>query len=128
MRAHIAMLAALTSFSITNLLASDREEQLRAALRAWQPGFFRGDIVVRGPLSVAAVERKGLQEIRSCHHCPQVPFGYANRYWNRFKREVRPGDALIFFHSERKGEFGLLEGYAIIRNGKVWKSMVGKIS
>ena len=129
MRAPIAtIIAALAIFSITTTRASDREEQFRAALRAWQPGFFRGDIVVRGPLSVAAIEREGLQEVRNCHHCPQVPFGYANRYWNHFKRELRAGDALIFFHSERKGEFGLLEGYAIIRNGKVWKSMAGKIS
>jgi len=80
-----------------------------------------------GPLDVAAVEREGLQEVRSCHHCPQLSCGYMNRYWTQFKREIRPGDALIFFHSERKREFGLFEGYAIVRNGRIVKSTVGKI-
>jgi len=50
MRAQIVVIAALASLAIARTLASDRESQFRSALRAWQPGFFRGDIVVRGPL------------------------------------------------------------------------------
>jgi len=86
------------------------------------------EVVVRGPLSIRAAEEEGLRAVRGCEHCPQVPFGYVSRQWQEFKRHIRPGDALVFFHCETKGQWGLLEGYAIIRNGKVWRTLIGAIS
>ena len=110
--------------------ANEREEQFRAALRAWQPNLFGSGSVSRGPLSVAAVEREGMDAVRGCGHCPQVPFGYMHSYWEKFKRQIQPGDSLVFFRSDKKSWSGLYgrEGYAIIRNGKVVKVMIGVLS
>ena len=117
----IALAAASTS-------AADQTEEFRRAIRASELVFCGRDIVVRGPLSIRSAEEEGLREVRRCGHCPQVPFGYMHRQWQQFKRQIRPGDALVFFHCETKGQRGLLEGYAIIRNGKVWKTLIGAIS
>ena len=127
MRTHIVMAAAI-ALTATTSFAADRTEEFRRAIRASSLVFCDREVVVRGPLSIRAAEEEGLRAVRGCEHCPQVPFGYVSRQWQEFKRHIRPGDALVFFHCETKGQWGLLEGYAIIRNGKVWRTLIGAIS
>jgi len=59
-----------------------------------------------------------------------VPFGYMNRFWKDFKRQIKPGDSLVFFRSDRQSWNGLYgrEGYALVRRGKVVKVMIGVLS
>ena len=127
MRTHIVMAAAI-ALTATTSFAADRTEEFRRVIRASSLVFCDREVVVRGPLSIRAAEEEGLRAVRGCEHCPQVPFGYVSRQWQEFKRHIRPGDALVFFHCETKGQWGLLEGYAIIRNGKVWRTLIGAIS
>jgi hypothetical protein len=114
--------------AVASTSAADQREGFRRAIRASTLVFCDRDIVVRGPLSIRSAEEEGLREVRGCGHCPQVPFGHMHRQWQQFMQQIRPGDALVFFHCETKGQWGLLEGYAIIRNGKVWKTLIGAIS
>jgi hypothetical protein len=121
-------LVAVIALAAASTSAADQTEEFRRAIRASKAVFCDRDIVVRGPLSIRSAEEEGLRDVRDCAHCPQVPFGYMHREWQQFKRQIRPGDALVFFHCETKGQWGLLEGYAIIRNGKAWKTLIGAIS
>ncbi len=74
------------------------------------------------------------QRRRACEPCEVVSIvrrcrlGYMSRQWQEFRRHIRPGDALVFVHCETKGQWGLLKGYAIIRNGKVCRTLIGAIS
>jgi hypothetical protein len=120
--------ATFIALTVGNMLASDRRPEFRDAIRASSPEFCGGDMVVRGPLSIRALEEEGLRAVRACAHCPQVPFGSMARKWQKFKQQIRPGDAVVFFHCETKNQRGLLEGYAIIRDGKVWKTFIAAIS
>src|SRR5437588_5025256 len=107
MRCRVVAIVAITFIAGAISDADQRQDQLRAALRGWRPDLFGAGSVVRGSLDVAAVEREGLDAVQSCHHCPQVPFGYMNRFWKEFKREIKPGDSLVFFRSDRKSWSGL---------------------
>jgi hypothetical protein len=130
MRLRITTVALTTLLAVANSHATSGDTEIRAALRAWQPNLFGTGSVIRGPLDVATVEKEGLKAVRDCAHCPQVPFGYMNRYWQDFKHELRPGDLLVFFRSDSKSWGGLYgrEGYAILRKGKVVKVMIGVLS
>jgi hypothetical protein len=128
MRATLVLAVMISLAAASASPAIDRTEEFRSAIRAAKLVFCEGDIIVRGPLTIRAAEEEGLREVQRCEHCPQVPFGYMHRQWQQFKRQIRPGDRLVFFHCETKGQRGLLEGYAIIRNGKVWKTLIGAIS
>jgi len=117
----IVVILAFTSSS----LAMDKKTELRAALAAWNPGHFGAGSSVQGPLNIAAVERKTLEKVRNSR-CPQVPFGCAHEYWEEMKRMIQPGDALVFFRTDTRSWNE--EGYAIIRDGRVIRVLMTKIS
>jgi hypothetical protein len=126
MRFAVACILFAVAIVATSAQPTDREAEFRVALSAWMPRLFGIGSRIRGPLDIATVEREAIEAVSECSTCPQVPFGYMNHFWEKFKREIRPGDSLVFFRSDQqswKGGYGR-DGYAIIRNGKVVKTMI----
>jgi hypothetical protein len=85
-------------------------------------------VEVRGPLSMAEVEREalvdilcGIAEYHDMRSIPRLPFGYINGAWEELKGEVGPGDFIYFFTSDQESWQALygIEGYALIRDGEV---------
>jgi hypothetical protein len=130
MRSRIKLVALTIVLGATTSHATNQDSEIRAAIRAWRPNLFGAGSVIRGPLGVTSVEQEGRKAVNDCGHCPQVPFGHMNRYWQDFKRQLKPGDLLVFFRSDTRSWNGLYgrEGYAIIRKGKVVKVMIGVLS
>lgn len=109
------------------IVASDTcVKDARTALDAWFPRAFGAEAEVRGPMSTETVERESLERIARCSHCPQQPFGYQHPEWKQFKSLLRQGDCIVFFRSNPDSWRGLYgsEGYAIIRNGKILRTIL----
>jgi hypothetical protein len=92
---------------------------------------------IRGPLSVAEVEQEalvdilcGIAEYHDMRSIPRLPFGYINGAWEEFKSEVRAGDCIYFFTSDKQSWQALygIEGYALIRDGEVVAMIVTAMS
>ncbi len=63
-------------------------------------------------MTIDEVEAKSLAEMATDpKRLPQVPFGFANRSWIEFKKQVQLGDKLV------KYEGGGLGGYLLLRQG-----------
>jgi hypothetical protein len=102
----------------------------RAALDRWSPKAFGDQATVRGPLSIAAIEQEALASSATCIDCPQKPFGYQHSEWQQFKSSIRDGDCIVFFHSNPASWRGLYgsEGYALIRNGSVYRTILTRMN
>ncbi len=79
-----------------------------------------GSVVEEAP-SIAEIERRELESIEDCSDCPQLPFGYSNERWERFKSLTLPGDCIIFFRTDDAswGAMRGLEGYALVRSSEI---------
>lgn len=72
------------------------------------------------PLSIAEVEQTSLEKMRGKPNAPQVPFGYINEDWERFKERFADGDVLLYVSMDAPP--GLphgYTGYARMRGGCV---------
>jgi len=76
---------------------------------------------VEGPLTIKAIEKKEMENIRKSPQAPQVPFGFQNQDWQQFKRKYSKGSEIYFFTSSPESWEGLYgrQGYALIRNNTV---------
>lgn len=92
---------------------------------------------VRGPLSIAEVETEELIELLfdiALYHdkrsIPRLPFAYMNDAWQAFTGQIRTGDLIYFFTSDKASWRGLFgrEGYALIRDGKVVNVLITALS
>ncbi len=85
---------------------------------------------IRGPLTIAQIEKESLEKIREYSDVPQVPFGYENDKWNKLKSQYKKGDEFYFFGSDPvswaylRGELG----YVLIRDNEVVGRIVTNIS
>lgn len=90
---------------------------------------FPEDYSVSGPLSLQEVEKKSLDRILNSQtpRVPQVPFGYSNDSWVRFKSGFREGDILVKYSSSPASweNMGGRQGYARMRDGCVLSKMLG---
>jgi hypothetical protein len=88
-----------------------------AELSVRYPGAFGPGAVVQRPESVRTIEQRERKRIAACTDCPQKPFGYMHADCQRFKSQLRKGDCIVFFHSDRASWKGLagVKGYALIR-------------
>jgi hypothetical protein len=79
---------------------------------------------IRGPLTVAQVEQESLERIKtsSRNDVPQVPFGFQNDNWIKFKSQYKDGDEVYFFGSE------LTRGYVLIHKNLVVDTIVTDVS
>lgn len=102
----------------------------RTALDAEWHGAFGPDAIVEGPKTVPEIERESLTRVAKCTHCPQKPFGYQYTEWEQFKRLVRPRDCVVFFRSNPASWEALYgtEGYALVRNGRILRSILTSLS
>jgi hypothetical protein len=82
---------------------------------------------VRGPLSIEQVEQESLKSILVAikenvrQDIPQVPFGFMNDRWKDFKQQLRNGDLIFHFISD-KDSWDVLcgrAGYVLVRDGEV---------
>jgi len=76
---------------------------------------------IRGPLTIAQIEQKALEEIRESPDVPQVPFGYENDNWNKLKSQYKDGDEFYFFASDDfswRYTYGEA-GYVLIRDNQI---------
>ena len=116
---------------LPNSYALDGDTDIQAAVKAWQPRMFGRGSEVRGPLDAKEVERQAMAEIKKCHDCPQVPFGYNNDRWQEFKRELEEGGGvLVYFRTDDKSWQALAgrEGYVIVRGGKVGSEFITRLN
>lgn len=76
---------------------------------------------IAGPMTTKEIEKESMKEISKCKRCPQVPFGFQNDKWEKFKSKYKSGDAIFYFHSDKNSWQGLYgrEGYALIRGKEV---------
>jgi hypothetical protein len=66
------------------------------------------------PQTVAQVEAQSLTELaKEAGRVPQVPLGFANKYWEIFKKKTRDGDVLLRYQGAALG------GYLLVRDGCV---------
>ena len=78
---------------------------------------------ISNPVTVAEVEiewSKDLPEMtRLRPDIPQLPFGFINDRWNRFKAKIKDGDILVRFISDQQSWKNLAgrEGLAVLRRG-----------
>jgi len=102
----------------------------KAALDAWSPKAFGPQATVKGPMSIVTIEREALTTIARCVDCPREPFGYQHAEWEQFKSLIKAGDCVVFFRSNPASWQGLygVEGYALIRAGKVSRTLVTLVS
>lgn len=79
---------------------------------------------IRGPLTIEQVEQESLEKIKksSRNDVPQVPFGFQNDKWIKFKSQYKDGDELYFFGSE------LTRGYVLIHKNNVVDTIVTDVS
>lgn len=93
----------------------------KAELEAKYPGAFGSEAVVRGPESVRTIEQREKANMAACADCPQKPFGYNHANWQEFKSQLRKGDCIVFFHSNRASWERLagVKGYALIRGKRL---------
>jgi hypothetical protein len=92
---------------------------------------------VRGPLSVAEVEQEMLMEVlcaiadyNDMRSIPRLPSSWMGEAWHDFKAEIRAGDLIYFFTSDKASWRALIgrEGYALIRDGKVVDMLITAMS
>lgn len=92
---------------------------------------------VSGPLSVAEVEQEMLMDVlcaiadyNDMRSIPRLPSAWMGEAWLDFKEEVRAGDLIYFFTSDKASWRGLIgrEGYALIRDGKVVTMLITAMS
>lgn len=85
---------------------------------------------VSGPMSIEEIEKKSTEEISECKDCPQVPFGFQNAKWEKFKSEYKDGDIILYFHTNRESWAGLYgrEGYALVRGKEIIDSILTKMN
>ena len=71
--------------------------------------------------SATVAEEAALEDIKRCGCCRQVPFGSAYDEWGAFKGWLRAGDFLVYFRNNNDSwrVMGGVEGYAIVRDGKI---------
>src|SRR5689334_14072759 len=96
-------------------LSSIDAKQARALLEPRFPGM-SGDGSRLDPVtSLSDIEATSIREMKQCAHCPQVPFGYANKQWVAFRGGVRNGDAVTYFRNSSRMWDSLAgaEGYAL---------------
>ena len=107
-------------FSVQLTCIGTEPENAKAVLMQSMEPVLSGDgAIVSEPLSIQKIEKKELEEIRG-KDCPQVPFGFSNKKWEKFKSLYKDGDVILYFRTNNETwqkECGR-EGYAIIR-GKV---------
>jgi hypothetical protein len=82
---------------------------------------------VKGPLSIERIEEESLRSVLVSfsenvrRDIPQIPFGFNNGAWLRFKMRLCGTDKIYYFMSE-KASWAVLcgrAGYALIREGQV---------
>jgi hypothetical protein len=102
----------------------------KAALDAWSPKAFGPEATVKGPMSIETIEREAFSSIARCADCPRKPFGYQHAEWEQFKSLIRMGDCIVFFRSNPASWPALygVEGYALIRGGKVSRTLLTLVS
>lgn len=75
---------------------------------------------VSEPLSLVEVEQASLEKMRRNPDAPQVPFGYINEDWNRFKEQFTDGDVLLFVSMDAPPDVPHgYTGYVRMRDGCV---------
>ena len=79
---------------------------------------------VRGPISVATLERENTSVIQATGQ--KLPFGFANAQWNALKAMMKPEDE-IYFISRSQNKF-YLDGHALVSNGCIVYFLRGAIS
>jgi hypothetical protein len=82
---------------------------------------FSAGSVISGPVTIEQAEAEGMRGIQDCSQCPKKPFGYANKEWVAFVRDLKSGDCIVFFRNSTDAWSQLfgVEGYAIVRAGKL---------
>lgn len=92
----------------------------------------RFEVDIRGPLTVAQIEKETIEELKKAGRkdVPLVPYGFINDRWNQFKSKYEEGDELYFFTSDQTSWSGLYgrEGHVIIRKNRVIDMIISKLS
>lgn len=76
-----------------------------------------------GPLTIAGIERQEAaalaEHLKVRPDYPKVPFGFMNAEWTAFKTQVRPGDTIVRYSTDRHSWQHLAgeAGYALMRSG-----------
>jgi hypothetical protein len=76
---------------------------------------------IRGPLTIAQIEKESFKEIRKYPDVPQVPFGYENDNWKKLKNQYKDGDEFYFFAANVQNwmfPHGTA-GYVLIRDNQI---------
>jgi hypothetical protein len=83
-----------------------------------------GALVGLAPV-VSAIEAASLEDAKKNRGCPQIPFG-SREDWIAFTTDIVAGDRVVYFRNsdERWRVHGGVEGYAIVRSGKVIRSFL----
>ena len=105
-------------------------DDAKAALIKSNLGLSGKGAVVSGPMSIAEVEKESLKEASEYETSPQVPFGYDNELWKKFKSEFKAGDAIFYFKTNTASwinECGR-EGYALVRGSEVVDTIITKVN
>ena len=102
----------------------------RQVFESEYPELFDAGSIVDDTRTFADAERISLEEIATCEHCPQVPFGYINDDWRAFKTSYREGDCIVYFRSGKKSWDGLFgrQGYALLRDKKIVAVFISLLS
>jgi len=111
-------------------LSSERRNEICRLISEWcKMGF---SVEIRGPLTIAEVEKASLEEISRSPHkdIPYAPFGLMNYEWNQFKSKYKEGDELYYFASDQKSWSAMegCKGYATIRKNQLIGVIITEVS
>jgi hypothetical protein len=95
-------------------------EDAKAVLIKEMPDAFGAGSIIKGPVTLEEVEKVGLDKV-SGKDCPQVPFGYQNKVWEKMKSQYRAGDIILYFKTDSKSWASLSgrEGFVLIRGKEI---------
>lgn len=117
----IALIGFVFLFSFYNYCIAGALEDAKEALIKTGGAFSGVGAEISGSQTILEIEKKSIEEMSKCKTCPQVPFGYSNKDWERFKAQYREGDIILYFNTNHETWSSLMgsEGYALIRAKEV---------
>lgn len=126
----IAVLLAIFITSIHSFSFASEAKNAKAVLIKSYSNLIGEGAVVSGPFSINDIEKENLKKIAECKQCPQVPFGFVNHSWVKFKSQYKAGDVILRFRTNNKSWTGLYgrDGYALIRGDKIIDTLIREMN
>lgn len=120
-----ASIAIMCSFSFAGEV-----DDVKAALARDNPTLSGEGAVITGPHSIEQIEKESLKRMAESKDAPQVPFGFDNARWLKFKALYKEGDIILFFTTNNQTWYDLAgrEGYMLIRDKRVIRTYITRMN